>query len=183
MQSVSRGRNTAGSVAFIGHQNKEMTMDDSTGAPGANTTPADSARRIKDAAATVIERGREAAMAKVQEKVHEGAERARSSAQSTTSALRRAADDVEVDNALIGTGLRKAADLLEQATGHINGGDLSRTLDGLNTFARRQPALFLGASLALGFVLARLGKTAFEDVVDTPQRPDGALNPDVASGL
>ena len=36
----------------------------------------------------------------------------------------------------------------------------------LNAFARRNPALFLGASVALGFALARVGKTAIERAAD-----------------
>lgn len=137
-------------------------MDNSNGAPGASSTPVESARRIKEAAASVIDRGREAAMSKVQETVSEGAERARTTAQSTSGALRRAADDLQDDNAWIGTGLRRAADWLEQTTSQIGQGDFNQVVENLNSFARRNPALFLGASLAAGFVIARLGKTAFE---------------------
>jgi hypothetical protein len=42
-------------------------------------------------------------------------------------------------------------------------------MDDLNGFARRQPALFLGASLALGFALARVGKTAIEQSSEANQ--------------
>jgi len=147
-------------------------MDNSNGAPGASTTPADSARRIKEAASTVIDRGKEAAMAKVSE----GAERARSSAQNTTSALRRAADDIEQDTPLLGAGLRRAADWLETTVGQFGQGDINRVVENLNGFARRQPALFLGASLAAGFLIARLGKTAIEGAVDRGL-PDGEYNP------
>jgi hypothetical protein len=159
-------------VAFIGHHKKEMTMDNSNGAPGATTTPADSARRIKEAASHVIDRGREAAM----QRVHEGAERARSSAQNTTSALRRAAADIEPDTPLLGSGLKRAADWLEEAAGHLGQGDLNRVVDNLNTFARRNPALFLGASLAAGFLIARLGKAAIESTVDHGL-PSGEYSP------
>jgi hypothetical protein len=160
-----------------------MTMDNSNGAPGASSTPAESARRIKDAATQVIDRGREAAMSRVQQ----GAERARTTAQTTSEALRRAASDVEQDNTLIGTGLRRVADLIDETTGRIGGGDLNQVVDGLNNFARRQPALFIGASLALGFVIARLGKTAIESAVDHGL-PDGEYDaggstPNVTPGL
>jgi hypothetical protein len=171
-------------AAFIGHQKKEMTMDNSNGAPGASTTPAETARRLKDAASTVVDRGREAAMAKVQDTVHQGAERARTSAQSTSGALRRAADDLQDDNAWIGTGLRRAADYLEQASGQIGQGDFNQVVDGLNNFARRNPALFLGASLAAGFLIARLGKTAIEGDVEAQQgRPDGAYTTGYPPGV
>jgi hypothetical protein len=133
-------------------------MEDSNGTPGAQPTPADAARRIRDSADTVIERGKEAA----QSTVERGVERAAGSAESAASALRRAADELQDDNAWIGAGLRKAAQGLERASDSLSGGNFGRALDDLNGFARRQPALFLGASLALGFALARVGKTAVE---------------------
>jgi hypothetical protein len=137
-------------------------MDNTTGVPGADPTLADSARRIKDSAATLVDRGKEAAM----HKAEEGAERVASSAQGTASALRRAADDVQEENAWIGKALRKSADGLEQATRSLAGGDVSRGIHDLNGFARRNPAIFLGASVALGFALARVGKTAIERATD-----------------
>jgi hypothetical protein len=151
-------------------------MDNSNGAPGATATPADSARRVKEAATDVIDRGREAAMTRVQETMHNGADRARTTVQSTSGALRRAADDLQDENAWIGTGLRKAADWLEQTTGQIGQGDINQVVDNLNTFARRNPALFLGASLAAGFLIARLGKTAFEGG-ERLGAPNGEYNP------
>lgn len=163
-------------------------MDNSNGAPG--TTPADAARRIKeaashvkDAATTAIDRGREAAVTKVQAAVSEGADRARSSTESTSSALRRAAADLQDDNAWIGTGLRTAADYLEKAGGQLLDGDLNRVADNLNSFARRQPALFLGGSLALGFIIARLGKTALENSSEVQGYTDGEYVPPTTPGV
>lgn len=143
-------------------------MDTPNGTPGASPSPDDAARGIKDSAGTVIDRTKQAAT----EKVEEGAERVANSAQSAASALRRAAGDVEAENAWIGTALRKSADGLEQATRSLAGGDVSRGISDLNAFARRQPAIFLGASLALGFALARVGKTAIEAATeDTSATP------------
>ena len=137
-------------------------MENSNGTPGVSTTPAESARRIKDSASSVIDRGKEAAA----EAVNEGVDRVAGSAESAASALRRAAADVDSDHAWIGSALRKGADGLERASQSLSGGDFTRALDDLNGFARRQPALFLGASLALGFALARVGKTAIEQATD-----------------
>jgi hypothetical protein len=143
-------------------------MDNTTGVPGADETPADSARRIKDSASNLVERGKEAAS----QKAHEGAERVASSAQNTASALRRAASDVEPDNAWVSAALRKSADGLEQATRSLTGGDYTRGVADLNSFARRQPAIFLGAGLALGFALARVGKTAIEAATEDTTTDD-----------
>jgi hypothetical protein len=136
-------------------------MDNTNGFAGESA--ADPTQRVKDAASTVVERGKDVA----NEALAKGSERASSFADTTASALRRVADDVEGDNRMIGTALRKSADTIERAAKSLEGGDLSRTVEDLNGFARRQPALFLGASLALGFALARVGKTAIEQAGET----------------
>jgi hypothetical protein len=133
-------------------------MDNSDGTTGASPAPADAARRIKESTSAVIDRGKQAAG----DAATEGAARMADSAQGAVTALRRAAADVEGDNRFIGAALRKGADSIERATRSFEGGDFSRALEDMNGFARRQPALFLGASLALGFALARVGKTAIE---------------------
>ncbi len=151
-------------------------MDTPNGTPGAVASD-DAARRIKDSATTVVDHTRQLAA----EKAGEGAERIATSAQGTAEALRRAATDMDGDNAWIGTALRKSADGLDRATRSIAGGDFSRGIADLNNFARNQPAIFLGASVALGFALARVGKTAIEAANDgdaspgyeDPSRPAG----------
>ena len=139
-------------------------MDNPNGTPGASTTPADSARRLKDSASTVIDRTKQVAVDKAQE----GVQQLASGVQSATSALRRVADDVEGDNGIIGAALRKSADSIDQATRAFSEGDLTRVVDDVNGFARRQPAVFLGLTFALGFALARVGKAALESSL----RPD-----------
>mgnify|MGYP000512920717 CR=1 FL=1 len=53
----------------------------------------------------------------------------------------------------------------------------------LSHFAKRQPAIFLGASVALGFALARIGKTAIEEAAPatsadaSPQPFEGVNTP------
>lgn len=140
-------------------------MDNSNGATGAPQSPDDNPRRVQDAAASIKESAAgvlDSGKRMAADAAHKGIERATSVADSTATALRRAADDVEGDNRMIGVALRKSAESIERAAQSFQGGDVSRALDDLNGFARRQPALFLGASLALGFALARVGKTAIE---------------------
>jgi hypothetical protein len=173
-------RNSAVQIALASHHNKESTMDNSDGIGGTSSMSAeDTARRVKDAAGTVkdaargaLERGKQIAG----DAAVKGAERATSTAESTASALRRAAEDIEGDNRMIGVALRKGAESIERAAQSLQGGDISRVVDDLNGFARRQPALFLGASVALGFALARVGKTAIEQASDGSVT-DQALTP------
>ena len=49
----------------------------------------------------------------------------------------------------------QAAESLEQLAQSLKQQDLQSLIAGVNQFARRQPALFLGASVAVGFVAAR----------------------------
>lgn len=134
-------------------------METSNGAPGAQQgAPDDNARRVKDSVRSVVDQTREAA----NRKLDEGKHRVCDTMNSSASTLRRAADDVTQDNRWLGAALRKSAEGLESAARSIEGADLGSVVGDLNNFARRQPAVFLGASLALGFLLARLGKTAIE---------------------
>ncbi len=132
---------------------------DPNGGPNAAAAPDDSVgQRIKDSAGRISD----SAKSLVSDTATQSAQKVADNAQGVASSLRRAADDVQDDQAWLGAALRKSADALEHATGSLQGGDLNRALSELNGLARRQPALFLGASLALGFALARVGKTAVE---------------------
>ncbi len=133
-------------------------MENPNGATGANTASEESARRIKDSAKSALEQTRTAA----EQKLQEGTQRLAGQVQTAASALHRAAGDVEQENGWLGIALHKTAEGLETATRSLQSGDVRSLVNELNGFARRQPAVFLGGALALGFVLARIGKTAFE---------------------
>jgi hypothetical protein len=70
------------------------------------------------------------------------------------------------------TALNKTADGFDHLTNALNRGDIQQTLNAVTDFARRQPALFMGLSVAAGFALARVGKTAIEEM-----QPDQAREP------
>ncbi|MFZ2029655.1 MAG: hypothetical protein WAU68_05045 [Vitreimonas sp.] len=138
---------------------------DPNGASDATASVDDAARRIKDSAESVADRAKTLAT----DTAAQSAQKIADKSQGVASSLRRAADDVEGEQAWLGAALRKSADGLETATRSLQGGDINRALQDLNGFAHRQPALFLGASLALGFALARVGKTAIEQQAPTPE--------------
>lgn len=125
----------------------------------------DSVRRAQNSTQEALQAAKDAAKHRIEregQKVAEGV-------QSTASSLRRAADESDSEQAWIGAALRRGADGLESVTRTLSSGDLNGAASQLGDFARRQPALFLGASVALGFVLARVGKTAVERA--TPEQP------------
>lgn len=117
-----------------------------------------SGSRVKQAAGEVADIAKSAA----QKVVDKGKQRVERSALSASAVLRRAADESQTENAWLGSALRKTADGIENAARSISDGDLNMVVEQVNEFARRQPALFLGASLALGFAAARIGKTALD---------------------
>ncbi len=159
-------------------------MDTSNGPQDATgESSAEPTERVKDSARSVVETTKRAA----EEKLTEGATRVSNSAQAAADSLRRAADDVQGEHAWIGTTLRKSADCIESATRSLQRGDVNRALGDLNAFARRQPTLFLGSSIALGFILARVGKTALENAAPSDSlgdvRPADSSTPAMPEGL
>lgn len=76
--------------------------------------------------------------------------------------LRSTVDNLEGEIPWLGVALTRTADGLEQLTQAFETGDLNDAIDTVKGFARRQPALFIGLSVAAGFAIARIGKTALE---------------------
>lgn len=145
-----------------------------TNAPSdAVQSASDSARRIADAGATAVDQTKQAA----QHKLEQGAERVAGSAHAAADSLRRAAGEVQGEHAWIGSALRKSAEGIESATSAFAGGDLENGLRNVNDFARRQPAVFLGAAFALGFAMSRVGKTAIEKVSEERNAPPVSPTP------
>jgi len=159
--------------------------------PDAETTAEDTTQRVKDAAGnaaseikaaadSAVKAARNAALLQV-----EGArEQAGEMGHTTASRFRDIAGQVEQDMPWLSGAFAKSADGLDSVTDSLTRGDLGQTFNALTDFAKRQPAIFLGASVALGFALARIGKTAIEDASPTtqpataaPQAFDGARTP------
>jgi|CXWL01.1.fsa_nt_gi hypothetical protein len=134
----------------------------------------DAARRLNQAATGAINTAKD----KANEALSKGAETVERSTQSAASALRSASEQCQEENAWLGMALRKSADGLERASNALAGGDMHRVFDDVNGFARRQPALFLGISLALGFAAARVSKTAIERANGGPSDSDPYRNTD-----
>lgn len=132
----------------------------------------DGAERLRRSASEALSATKDAAARGVEE---QGAKVMRG-VHTTADSLRRAAADVEGDQAWMSTALRKTADGLEAASQSLSGGDVEGAVSKLNDFARNQPALFLGASVALGFALARIGKTAM-DASSPPSTPNTMSTP------
>jgi uncharacterized protein YjbJ (UPF0337 family) len=137
-----------------------------------DTAPAtldDAAHRVKEAAgnaASDIKTAAGSAMKDAKNIAMQKAEDVRAQASdtghTTASRLRELAGQVEGDLPWMATAFSKSAEGLDSVTDSLTRGNLDECVAGLSDFARRQPAIFLGASVALGFALSRIGKTALE---------------------
>jgi ElaB/YqjD/DUF883 family membrane-anchored ribosome-binding protein len=79
------------------------------------------------------------------------------------NAVRGAAEQFdEHGNAAMADYIHRAADGLERLSETVRSRDLSSLMGDAEDFARRQPAVFIGAGVAVGFVLARFLKSSSE---------------------
>ncbi|HYH45123.1 MAG TPA: hypothetical protein VEG34_05510 [Thermoanaerobaculia bacterium] len=81
---------------------------------------------------------------------------------SVAERLHGTADDLRGDQAWIANMLDEGVRQLGGLADGLKSRDLGSLMGAVETFARRQPALFAGASVALGFAAARLAKASAE---------------------
>lgn len=90
------------------------------------------------------------------------------------NALRAAADKTR-DGSPQERTMGQIAESLADASEAIRGKDFSEMVSGVNDFARRNPAIFLGAAALIGFTAARFGKAS-------TQSANASVRPPAASG-
>jgi len=101
---------------------------------------------------------------------------------SVASALRTAADELRKGSPQERT-FSQLADSLADASEAMRDKDLGQMLDGVSSFARRNPALFLGGAALLGFAATRFSKAserrgeATSPTNHTPPPPASAHRP------
>lgn len=74
--------------------------------------------------------------------------------------IRSAAKAFEQDTPIAARTIEMAADYVEDAAGKMRNGSLGDLADGVTSFARRQPAAFLGLSVLAGFAVVRFLKAS-----------------------
>jgi hypothetical protein len=74
--------------------------------------------------------------------------------------IRKAAHAFESDTPFAARTIETAADYVEDAASRIRNGSLGDVIDGMTSFARRQPAAFLGLSVLAGFAAMRFLKAS-----------------------
>jgi hypothetical protein len=81
-------------------------------------------------------------------------------AQRLAGNIRNAAHAFENDTPFAARTIETAADYIEDAAAKIRNGSLSDVVDGMTSFAKRQPAAFLGLSVLAGFAAIRFLKAS-----------------------
>ncbi|WP_174278308.1 hypothetical protein [Sphingomonas bacterium] len=90
--------------------------------------------------------------------------------------VKRSGEQFEGQQDWIASAIGRGAQELNALAGTLRDKDLGDLSAEMGSFARRQPALFVAASAAAGFALARIGKIAAADLsrADLPTLPEAA---------
>lgn len=74
--------------------------------------------------------------------------------------LKQAAEGMRPESEFVGRLAERAAEQIEGLSARLQESDLSDLVEQGEAFARRNPALFIGAAAAAGFMLARFAKSS-----------------------
>jgi hypothetical protein len=126
--------------------------------PRSGETAGGAKSQIRDKAADLAQGAKEQARAQYDEK--KGA--AVGELGALASSLRRVVDDLGTSNPnnMSGKVVSTIADRLESFGQSLEGKDLDHVVRDVETFARRNPAAFLGGAVALGFLASRFLKSS-----------------------
>ena len=128
-----------------------MTSTGETGSSGGGM-----ASQATEALGQATDQAKSTATSKVSEQKDKAAEGLGSVAQAFT----QVGDQLRSENPTIAGFADTAADRLQQFAGTLSTKDVTELMDDVEQFARRQPAMFLGAAFALGVVGARFFKSS-----------------------
>jgi hypothetical protein len=76
------------------------------------------------------------------------------------STFHRSGDELREKEEWLALVIDRGANEMAKLANSLRSSDFKSLFEDLQSFARRQPALFMGTSVAAGFALARVGKTA-----------------------
>jgi ElaB/YqjD/DUF883 family membrane-anchored ribosome-binding protein len=129
----------------------------------ANTLASNAGAAIQNQADSLVNQAKEIASEageKVQASIKEQKSAGADYVGNVAGIVRRAAAEFDNDLPQAGQFFRKAAEQLENVSDAIGKRDVSEIVGSVQDFARKQPTIFLGASVLLGFAAIRLLKTA-----------------------
>jgi hypothetical protein len=157
-----------------------MDNKDGRGPANPGAKPQDAMKKAQDLAGDAREAGANAAQdlrASAEEATARGQQQAADRVDDLAQTLRRSADNMqEQPEWLSGLATRGATELSNFAD-VLRGNDLEGLLRHAGRFAREQPALFTGASMALGFAVARFAMVSAQSATGETWREPAAGSP------
>lgn len=126
----------------------------------------------------LMDRGKE----KVRSTVDDGKARVARTLSSVASSLKDSSASMQDgDAAAIGGVVDRVADQIDRAASYLERTEADQIVDGVQQFARRNPALFIGAAFAVGVLGARFLKASSPSVgsLDASGAPAGFLEREV----
>lgn len=128
----------------------------------AGSTAANARNKVKAKATEVAGKAKQKIADQYGEKVSE----ATNEVQHFATALRRAGENLrdEGSSAIGASLLTKAADQLESIGSSLNGKDLDTIMSDVDRLARRNPAVFAGGAMLIGFAASRFLKSSSRNV-------------------
>lgn len=115
------------------------------------------ASQVKDQAAQIKDQVAETATSKLDERK----DMATTGLSDVAQVVRQTSDELRSrDQAMVAGYIDQAAEQLERATKYLRGRDVREMVSDVESFARREPVLFLGGTFALGLLAARFLKSS-----------------------
>ncbi|MFN3932184.1 MAG: hypothetical protein ACK4JY_10595 [Brevundimonas sp.] len=149
--------------------------EQTTQAGGSSATPAEdlrnAARETGDAAKSAFSDAKAKLGERGDEKISDASSNVGESLRQVADQLRQAGDGLGQDQAWAKQAFSQGAQGLDRVSGYLRDGRLDDFTRDLQSFARTNPAAFLAGSVAVGFLAARMAKTAAEHVAETPPAP------------
>lgn len=148
-------------------ENNSGTRPGEAGNGGGDTSPMDqvkqqtqqAVRKTQEMAGQVVDQARD----QVRSQLSSQKERAAEGLGGVAEALRLTSEQLrERDQATFGDYAASAAEMVERFSGHLKERDINQMIWEIESFGRRQPALFMGGAFALGFLASRFLKSSSE---------------------
>jgi len=149
----SSSQGLADKLQQAGQDVKQRTSD-------ALSSASDVAREKLNELGTAAQETAARATDKIKEQVGAKQDAGADYAQRFAENIRNAAQAFEKDTPLAARTIEMAAGYVEDAAEKMRSGSLSDVVDGMTSFARRQPAAFLGLSVLAGFAAVRFLKAS-----------------------
>lgn len=119
--------------------------------------PADLNTSVKDHATELADKARSTVQDRVDHETQRAQDSAASEVEQAAEAARAAARNLDAES-LQAQAVAQVAEQLETVASRIRSTDLNETVSQVSSFARRNPALFLGGAALAGFALSRFLK-------------------------